>query len=216
MKQQQIAVIGLGRFGAAVATALQEAGHEVLGIDRNMDAVEELAPVLSHVVQLDATEEAALRQLGVQNFDAAIVSIAEHLEASILTTLLLKRLGVPRVVAKAAEELHGEILRRVGADQVVFPERDTGMRLAHGWTSETILDTLDVVEGYAIHRVVAPAAFAGKTVGDLDLHARFGVHLFIVARGSEVSVFPSLDHVIAAGDLVVLAGRTGDVERALG
>lgn len=216
MKQQQIAVIGLGRFGTALARTLQEAGHEVLGIDRNMDAVEEMAPVLSHVVQLDATDESALRQLGLQNFDAAVVSIAEHLEASILATLLLKRLGVPRVVAKAAADLHGEILQRVGADQVVFPERDTGIHLAHGWISQFITDTLDVVEGYAIHRVVAPASFVGKTVAELDLYTRFRVHLFIVARDSQVSVFPPLDYVVAASDLVVLAGRTGDVEQALG
>jgi trk system potassium uptake protein TrkA len=215
MKRQQIAVIGLGRFGAAVAQALEEAGHEVLGIDRNMDAVEEMASLLSHVVVLDATEEAALRSLGLQEFDAAIVSIAEHLEASILATMLLKRLGVPRVVAKASEELHSEILRRVGADQVVFPERDAGISLAHGWPSRAILDSLDVVEGYGVHRVVAPAQWVGKTVGQLDVHARFGVHLFILARGSELSVFPADEQVVREGEIIVLAGRTEDVERAL-
>lgn len=215
MKQQQIAVIGLGRFGSALAQALEEAGHEVLGIDRNIDAVEEMAPLLSHVAALDATEEAPLRRLGLQEFDAAIVSIAAHLEASILATMLLKRMGVPRVVAKAGQELHSEILRRVGADQVVFPERDAGIALAHGWPSRSILDTLDVVEGYGVHRVVSPPQFVGKTVGDLDIHGRFGVHMFIVAHESDVSVFPEDAQVVRSGDIIVLAGRTEDVERAL-
>jgi trk system potassium uptake protein TrkA len=151
----------------------------------------------------------------LQEFDAAIVSIAENLEASVLATMLLKRLGVPRVVAKASGDLHSEILRRVGADQVVFPERDAGISLAHGWTSRSILDSLDVVEGYSVHRVLAPSQFVGKTIGDLDVHARFGVHLFILARDSEVSVFPGADQIIRAGDLILLAGKTSDVERAL-
>ncbi len=215
MKRQQIAVIGLGRFGSAVAVALEEAGHEVLGIDRSMEAVEEMAPILSHVVALDATEEAALRRLGLQDFDAAVVSIAEHLEASILATMLLKRLGVPRVIAKAGTELHSDILQRLGADQVVLPERDTGIRLAHGWTSAAILDSLDVVEGYGVHRVQTPRQFVGKTVAALDVHARFGVHLFIVAHQSDLNVFPAPEQVIEAGDILVLAGRAADVERAL-
>jgi len=215
MKQQQIAVVGLGRFGSAVAAALEESGHEVLGIDRSMDAVEEMATVLSHAVQLDATEEPALRRIGIENFDAAIVSMAEHLESSILATMLLKRLGVARVVAKASGDLHSEILRRVGADQVIFPERDTGIRLAHSWTSPSILDSLDVVDGYGIHRVVAPGSFVGKRVDELDTHARFGVHLFIVAHGADLSVFPSSEEVIRAGDILVLAGRADDVERVL-
>lgn len=215
MKRQQIVVIGLGRFGSAVAAALEAAGHEVLGIDRSMDAVEEMAPVLSHVVALDATEEAALRRLGLGDFDAAIVSIAEHLEASILATMLLKRLGVPRVIAKAATELHSDILQRVGADQVILPERDTGIRLAHSWTSTAILDSLEVVEGYGVHRVEAPRQFVGKTIADLDMHARFGVHIFIVARQSDLNVFPAPEQVIAGGDILVLAGATADVERAL-
>lgn len=215
MKRQQIVVIGLGRFGSAVAGALEAAGHEVLGIDRSMEAVEEMAPVLSHVVALDATEEAALRRLGLQDFDAAVVSIAEHLEASILATMLLKRLGIPRVIAKAGTELHSDILQRLGADQVVLPERDTGIRLAHGWTSKAILDSLDVVEGYGVHRIEAPTRFIGKSVAHLDVYARFGVHLFIVAHESDVSVFPAPEQVIQAGDILVLAGRADDVERAL-
>jgi trk system potassium uptake protein len=214
-QHQQIAVIGLGRFGTAVAVGLAEAGHEVLGIDSNMDAVERVAPLVSHAVQADATEEEALRRLGLPEFDAAIVSIAEHLESSVLATMLAKRLGVPRVVAKAGSELHGEILKRVGADQVVFPERDTGQRIASSWASRNIQDTLELIEGYDVHRVVAPRHFVGHSVDELDTHARFGVHLFIMARGDAVTVFPGPEESIATGDVLLLAGRSDDLARAL-
>ncbi|MGE0228894.1 MAG: TrkA family potassium uptake protein [Dehalococcoidia bacterium] len=215
MKRQQIAVIGLGRFGSAAAAALQAAGHDVIGIDRSMEAVEALAPLLSHVVVLDATDETALRRAGLAEVDAAIVSIAEHLESSILATMLLKRLGVDRVVAKAGDGLHGEILSRVGADQVVLPERDTGVRLADGWLSASIADSLDVVPGYGVYRAIAPATFVGRRVQDLDLDRRFDVRLFIIASGNEVNVDPADDRVIAASDQLVLGGRPQDIERAL-
>jgi trk system potassium uptake protein TrkA len=208
-------VIGLGRFGAAVAAGLAEAGHEVLGIDRDMDAVERIAPLVSHAVEADATEEDTLRRLGLADFDAAVVGIAEHLESSVLATLLLKRIGVPRVVAKAGSDLHGEILKRVGADQVVFPERDTGERVANGWASRSIQDSLELVEGYDVYRVVAPRHFVGRTVGELDVHARFGVHLFIVARGDGVTVFPAADEPLRTGDVLLLAGGSEDIARAL-
>jgi len=215
MKRQQIAVVGLGRFGSAAAAALEAAGHEVLGVDRDVEAVEAVAPLLSHAVVLDATDETSLRRAGLHEVDAAIVSIAEHLESSILATLLLKRLGVPRVVAKAGSELHSEILQRVGADQVVLPERDTGVRLANGWLPASIADSLDVIPGYGVYRVLAPRAFVGRTVGEIDLHDRFGVHLFVVARGSEIEVHPDVARTIGADDYIVLGGRPQDIERAL-
>lgn len=214
MKRQQIAVVGLGRFGSAAAAALEAAGHEVLGVDRDVEAVETMAPHLSHVVVLDATDETSLRRAGLHEVDAAIVSIAEHLESSILATLLLKRLGVPRVVAKAGTDLHSEILQRVGADQVVLPERDTGIRLANGWLPASVADSLDVVPGYGVYRVSAPPAFVGRTVGELDLRARFGVHLFVLATGSEIEVHPVDGRTIAEGDVIVLGGRPQDIERA--
>lgn len=215
MKQQQIAVIGLGRFGSAVASALQEAGHEVMGIDSSIEAVDRMAALLSHAVALDATDESALRRAGLAEFDAAVVSIAEHLESSILATMLLKRIGVPRVVAKAGGELHAEILQRVGADQVVFPERDTGIRVAASWNSLSIVDSLDVVQGYGVHRVVAPPKFVGQAVGDIDALRRFSVHLFLIARGSDVTVFPAAADIVHAGDLLVVAGEAANIERAL-
>ncbi|MQA00190.1 MAG: TrkA family potassium uptake protein [Dehalococcoidia bacterium] len=210
--KQQVAVIGLGRFGTAVARELVKAGHEVLGIDHNLDVVQELSADLSHVVQADAIDQDTLQRLGIEDFDTVIVGITEVLETSILATLIAKRLGVPRVIAKARNELHGEILERVGADRVVYPERDTGMRLAHAWSSMDITDSLDVVEGYIISRVMVPEGLVGRRL-DEALRADEGVSLLLLVRGAHVIVYPSGDEVLATEDVLVLAGQTEALER---
>lgn len=211
--KQQVAVIGLGRFGSAVATELVKLGHDVLGVDSDMSAVQRLSSELSHVVQADATDEETLARLGVGEFDAAIVGITESLETSILTTLILKRLGVPRVVVKARNETHGDILSRVGADRVVYPERDTGTRLAHSWTSMAITDSLDVVEGYAVSKVAVPALLIGKTIGDTMATGDFQLALLLLARGPRVTVYPNSDTQLREGDVLVIGGELSEMDR---
>ncbi|RPJ20387.1 MAG: TrkA family potassium uptake protein, partial [Planctomycetaceae bacterium] len=155
--RKQVVVIGLGRFGSSLAHTLVELGHEVLGIDKNLDAVNAAADFVTQSVQADASGEEALKEIGVRNFDIGVVSIGEDVKSSILITLLLKRLGVQWVVSKAADELHGEILRRVGADRVVYPESETGVRVAHGLAVPAVVDYLKVIPGYGISKIVAPA-----------------------------------------------------------
>lgn len=211
--KQQVAVIGLGRFGSAVAEELVRMGHEVLGIDQDLDVVQRLSATLSHVVQAEGTDEETLERLGIPDFDAAIVGITENLETSILTTLLLKRLGVPRVVVKARNDIHGDILDKVGADRIVYPERDTGLRLAHSWTSADITDSLDVVEGYAISRVTVPGALVGKTIGESVTRSEFGVTLLLLARGNRVTTYPPNDVQLQQGDVLVMSGELAAMER---
>ena len=199
--KQHVAVVGLGRFGSAVATELVRLGHEVLGIDSDINTVQALSGALSHVVQAEATDEESLAGLGVAEFDAAVVGITGDLETSILATLLLKRLGVKRVVVKARNATHGEILERVGADRVVYPERDTGLRVAHSWTSTDITDSLDVVEGYSVSRVAIPAALVGKTIQHAVLDREFNVSLLLLARGERVTVYPSPSETLRSGDI---------------
>jgi len=211
--KEHVAVIGLGRFGSAVATELVHLGHEVLGIDSDIGTVQRLSTELSHVVQAEATDEESLARLGVSEFDAAVVGITGDLETSILATLLLKRLGVKRVVVKARNDTHGEILKRVGADRVVYPERDTGVRVAHSWSSIDITDSLDVVEGYAISKAAVPVELVGKSVQQAILDRDYNVTLLLLSRGERVTVYPSPSETLRSGDILVMSGVISDMER---
>lgn len=211
--KQQIAVIGLGRFGAAVAEELVKGGHDVLGIDSELSVVQAMSTRLTHVVQADAADRETLERLGIADFDVVIIGVTENLETSILATLEVKRLGVENVIAKARNDAHGEILTRVGADRVVYPERDTGVRLAHGWSSANITDSLDIVEGYTVSRVSVPAGLVGRTLRDAVTEEAHGVALLLLARGARVSVYPSPDEQLQRGDVLVLAGQISDIER---
>ncbi len=211
--KQQVAVIGLGRFGSAVAEELARAGHDVLGIDSDLAVVQRLATQLSHVVQTDAADQQALERLGVDGFDSAVVGITSHIETSILVTLLLKRLGVERVIAKARNDLHGEILTRVGADRVIYPERDTGLRLAHSWSSFDITDSLDVVEGYSVSRVQVPQEIVGQALGDVIGSRPDSATLLLLARGSQVILYPDRQERLRRDDVLVLAGQLDEMER---
>ncbi len=211
--KEHVAVLGLGRFGSAVATELVNIGHEVLGIDGDIATVQQLSSQLTHVVQADVTDEETLTRLGLAEFDAAVVGITGDLETSILATLLLKRLGVKRVIVKARNQTHGEILTRVGADRVVYPERDTGVRVAHSWSSIDITDSLDVIEGYSISKLAVPVELVGKTVQQAILDGEFNVTLLLLSRGDRVTVYPSPSDTLRKGDLLVMAGAIGDMER---
>jgi trk system potassium uptake protein TrkA len=211
--KENVAILGLGRFGSAVATELVHLGHEVLGIDGDMATVQRLSTQLTHVVQADATDEETLARLGLAEFDAAVVGITGDLETSILATLLLKRLGVKRVIVKARNQTHGEILTRVGADRVVYPERDTGVRVAHSWSSIDITDSLDVIEGYSISKLEVPSELVGKTVQQAVLDRDFNVTLLLLSRGERVTVYPSPSDTLRKGDVLVMSGAIGDMER---
>jgi trk system potassium uptake protein TrkA len=211
--KEHVVVLGLGRFGAAVATELVNIGHEVLGIDGDIATVQRLSSHLTHVVQANVTDEETLTRLGLSEFDAAVVGITGDLETSILATLLLKRLGVKRVIVKARNATHGEILTRVGADRVVYPERDTGVRVAHSWSSIDITDSLDVIEGYSISKLAVPTELVGKTVQQAVLDREFNVTLLLLSRGDRVTVYPSPSDVLRTGDLLVMSGAIGDMER---
>jgi trk system potassium uptake protein TrkA len=210
--KQQIAVLGLGRFGAAVAEELVKAGHDVLGIDSDLSVVQRLSQHLTHVVQADAADRETLERLGIADFDVAIIAVTDNLETSILATLEVKRLGVGSVIAKAKNDTHGDILTRVGADRVVYPERDTGVRLAHSWSSRDITDSLDVVEGYTVSRVTVPEDLIGQTIGSVIADPA-GVSLLLLARADRVTVFPSSEERLRRGDVLVLAGQLTEIER---
>lgn len=205
--KKQFAVIGLGRFGASVAKTLSLMGHEVLAIDSDEEKVQELVESVTHAVQADAMEEEALKALGIRNFDVVIVSIGHDIQASILVTVILKELGVRHVVAKARNDLHGLVLNKIGADKVVYPERDMGMRVAHSLVATNVLDHIELSPEYSILEVVAPDSLAGKTLRQSSLRARFGVTVMAVKRGQDIIVSPEAEEVIQENDILVCIGE---------
>lgn len=211
--KKQFAVVGLGRFGSSVARTLSAMGHEVLAIDKNEERVQAIADKVTHAVVADATDEKLLKHLGIRNFDVVITSIGENAQANVLVTMLTKDLGAKYVVAKAINETYGRILEKVGADRVVYPERDMGERVAHNLVDTNILDYIELSPEYSIVEMVASKRIAGKTLGQLNLRARFGITLAVIKRGKEINASPGADDVIQEGDILVIIGDNQSVDR---
>jgi trk system potassium uptake protein TrkA len=211
--KSSILVIGLGRFGTAAARELEQLGHEVLAIDRDEAVINDIAPDVTHAVQLDASDEDALRSVGAGEFEYAIVAISGATEASIFATMALKNLGVGHVIAKAATALHGKILERVGADRVVYPEREMGTRVAHSLAIPSVIDYLDVAPRFGIVKIRPPASLVGRSLKELDLPGRLQVSPIALRRASEVTFNPHRDMVVAADDELILMGSDDRLER---
>ncbi|MFE5208424.1 potassium channel family protein [Streptomyces sp. NPDC056600] len=207
-----VVVVGLGRFGRAVAKALVEADTEVLGIDAGQDVVQALSGVLTHTVRADSTKEDALRQLGVQDFDRAVVAIGSNLEASILTASLLVSFGIKHVWAKATSEEHGRILSQLGVHHVVLPEHDMGQRVAH-LVRGRMLDYIEWEEGFAMVKTNPPAGIVGVPLGESDIRSRFGLTVVAVKRPGEAFTYATPATVLGPGDTIIVAGGTRETER---
>jgi trk system potassium uptake protein TrkA len=210
---KQFAVIGLGRFGSSVASTLYGLGFDVLGIDAEEGRTQAMINSTTHVVQADATDDEALRTLGLRNFDVVVVAVGGDLQSSILVTLILKELGVRFVVVKASNDLHGRVLEKIGADRVVFPERDMGVRLAHNLVSTNVLDYIELSPDYSLVELTAGGELAGHTLRDLNLRARFGINVLALRKGEEIKVSPGGDDVIDEGDIMVIIGANQDIAR---
>jgi trk system potassium uptake protein TrkA len=210
VKRRQFGVIGLGRFGSAMAATLSELGHEVIGIDGDEERVRRLADTITHAVQLDATDEQALRAAGIRDVDVAVVSIGENIESSLLVVMLVKEIGVKSIVAKAVTPLHGRILERLGVSRVIFPERDMAIRVAHSLVLPNVIDYVELSRDFSIVEVPAPESFVGRTLKQLELRPRLGLTLVAIKRGSgdrvTTTVAPGADEVIRRGDVLALLG----------
>ncbi len=204
-------VLGLGRFGSSVARALSRLGHEVTGVDRDPAVVESQSAILARAVKGDATNVEILRTLSVRDFDVAVVAIGSDTEASLMATLLLKELGVHQVVAKASTDFHGRILGRIGADRIVFPERDMGLRVAYNLASANFLDFIELSPELSIVEITPPPAMVGRSLRQLDLRAKYGVNVVVMRKGGTVKVSPRADEVIEAGDVLVVIGHIDSI-----
>lgn len=201
-------VIGLGRFGSEVARKLYELGCEVLAIDSKSELVQQVSNEVTHAVVADAQDKEVLRAVGARNFDCAIVAIGDSLADSVLATMNLKELGVPYIVCKAHDETHRQVLTKLGADQVVIPERENAARLARSLSSTNVLDYIELSDEYGIIEVPAPKRWLDKSLKELNVRAKLGVNIIAVKREGQINVSPAADYVILAGDIVVVLGDT--------
>lgn len=206
-------VIGCGRFGASVAKTLYSLGHDVLAIDSCMEIIQDISDNVTQAVQADATDESTLKSLGVRNYDVAIISIASDIQASIMTTIIVKELGVNYVVCKAKNELQAKVLYKIGADRVIFPERDMGVRLAHNLVSKNVLEFIELDPQYSIIEIMAHEKWNGKTLLDLNFRSKYGINVVAIKRGTEVNISPSSDDLVYFKDILVVIGEIKKLNR---
>ncbi len=206
-------VIGCGRFGSSVAKTLYSLGHEVLAIDKNEEKIQNIAEQVTHAVEADCTDENVLKSLGIRNFDVAVISIGSDIQSSIMATLICKELGVQYVLCKAQNELQAKVLYKIGADRVVFPERDMGIRVAHNLVSQNVLEYIELDPHYSIAEIVAPSKWIGKTIGQLDLRANYGITVMTVKQGININISPEADDVLKAGDILVVIGKNEQINK---
>ncbi|MEO1800752.1 MAG: TrkA family potassium uptake protein [Cyanobacteria bacterium J06629_2] len=214
-KDRQFAVIGLGRFGRAVCTSLHKMGYEVLGTDIDEKLVSQVLSqkVASHAIQLDSTEPESLKEAGIFEMDTVIVAIGNYLQESIITTLNVKEAGVEHVVAKASSEIHGKVLKRVGADRVVFPEYEAGCALASTLTQPGFLERFELDTENSIVEVLTPEEFHGKTLAQLDLRNRYGLNVLALGDGEKFVTNPSPGQLLKKGLVMVVIGSNKNLER---
>jgi len=211
MPKQAYAVIGLGRFGSSVAYELNEAGQEVLGIDINEEKVEDAESIVTHAIVGDSTDVEVLKSAGIRNFDCVIVAIGNDMQSSILTTLILKELGVKKVIAKATSKTQGRVLEKVGADWIIYPERDMGSRVAHQLLSPNVLNYIQLSEEYNIEELKIPSSLTEKSLKELDLRAKYNISVIAIVCNEEIIISPSPDHIIHEGDFLVVIGSREDL-----
>jgi len=212
IKKKQFVIIGLGRFGSSLGRELVQLGHEVLGIDKDEEAVQDMSGILTYAVSADCTDEEALRSLGVRNFDCGVVAIGDDIQSSILTTILLKDLDVKQVVAKAMTELHGRVLEKIGVDRVVYPERDMGIRVAHQLVSPNLLDYIELSKEYTIAELAVPQCLDGKSLHDLNPRARFGCSIVAINKPNGIIIAPTATDVLSLRDVMVIIGTNEQIE----
>ncbi len=206
-------VIGLGLFGTEVSRRLCELGCEVLAVDRESELVQHISAYVTHAAVADARDKEVLRALGAKDFDCAIVAIGDNLADSVLATMNVKELGVPRVVCKAHDETHRQVLLKLGADQVVIPEQENAARLARSLSSHNVLDYIELSDDYGIIEVPAPKSWENKSLKELNVRAKLGLNILAVKHAGKINVSPAADYQIAAQDILVVLGDTVALEK---
>ena len=215
-KRKEFVVFGLGKFGTSVARALADNGCQVMAVDSDARLVEEIAEDVTYAVCTDVTDADAIHSLGIRNFDGAIVAIGENLEASVLVTIISKELGIPYVLAKAQTELQAKVLKKVGADKIVFPEKETGMRIANNLVSGNFFDAIELSTKYSMMDLDVPEEWVGKTLRELNLRATKKINIIGVKQKEEFEITPDPDAPLEADDILVIIGRNQTLSKLAG
>lgn len=211
--KKEFVVIGLGRFGGSIVRELIEQDADVMAIDIDPERVDEFAVIATQAVVADTTDETVLKSLGIRNFEHVIVAIGDNIQASILTTLMLKEIGVKKITVKAQNDYHAKVLHKIGADKVVHPERDMGIRIAHNMLSNNVLDYLELSDEHSIMEVKANEKLAGFTLVGLDIRAKYGINIVAIKRGKDIIVSPQADMEIEIQDILIIIGSDADINR---
>jgi len=211
--KKEFAVIGLGRFGGSICRTLAEQGIEVMAIDINEDRVNDYSMIASHAVVGDSTDEKVLKELGIRNFDHVVVAIGDNIQASILTTIILKEHGVQNITVKAQNDYHEKVLVKIGADHVVHPERDMGKRIANNMISNSVLDYLELSDEHSIVEIVASEKIDGHSILNLDIRAKYGINIVAIKRENEIIVSPQANEIINKNDILIVIGADVDINR---
>jgi trk system potassium uptake protein TrkA len=207
-----VAVIGLGVFGVSVALKLSYEGAEVFAIDKDEEKVKKYANFVTHAVAADVTDKDAMESIGIRNADVAVITTASDITMSVMGTMILKELGIPRVIAKAKDEMHGRILQAVGASRVVYPEKEAGERLAHSILSNNFIDLIELDPRFSILEIKAPEKVVGRTLKQIDVRAKYGVNIVAVKSADKWILTPGANDIIKQNDILVTIGSNEDLE----
>ncbi len=206
-------VIGMGRFGKSVAKELRKLGNEVMAVDSNEDILDDVTDFVSSSVLLDCRDEEALRALDVDDFDAAVISIASDVEASIMTAVILKELGVRFILAKAQSDLHAKVLWKVGVDKVILPEQDMAVRTAYALNNPTFVDVMNIGDDLGIVEIKCPSGWAGKSLKDLNVNKKYRINIIAVKKPDRVLAPLDGDYVLSAADVILVIGATDTIRK---
>ena len=216
MQKKEFVVFGLGRFGWSVATTLAESGCEVLVVDESEEKIREISEIVTHAVRARITDAEVLRSLGISNFDGAVIAMAEDLESSVLTTILVKELGVSYILAKAQSEIHAKILRKIGADMIVFPEKETGIRIANNLIMGNFFDAVELSSTFSMIELALPDEWHGKTLQTLDLRNHYQINVIGLKRNGEVNITPNATLPLHKDDMLFIIGKNETLNKLRG
>ncbi len=211
--RKDFVVFGLGKFGRSVAQTLTENGCDVLAIDQSEETIQDVSEFVTHAVQADVTDADALSALGIRNFDVAVVAISNDMQSSIMSTILAKEMGVDYVIAKAQNDIHKRVLEKVGADRVIFPEREIGVRIANNLTSDSFVDFIELSEDFSIVELEVKEQWRGRTLRELDMRNAFGINVIGMRQGETMTITPGPDKLLELGEILIVIGSNSNLKK---